>query len=188
MRFRVASVFGGLPKQDFELCEDLFDWIEIWTVRRQEEELCAGGTDRAPHGFSLVASEIIDDDNIAESERRHEYLLDIGQEACSVDRTIDDTGGSDAITAQRSDEGQRPPTAMWSLRYQTLASRCTAVRARHIGLGPGLVDEDQASWINPPLILYPLRPTSSDVGTILLAGAQAFLKLIPSCSKKCHTA
>jgi hypothetical protein len=37
-----------------------------------------------------------------------------------------------------------------------------------------MLSRHQASWINQPLILYPLRPTSSDVGTILLAGAQAF--------------
>jgi hypothetical protein len=55
-----------------------------------------------------------------------------------------------------------------------LSARRTAVAARHVGLGPGLVDEDQARRIKPPLILSPLRPSPGDVGTVLFAGVQAF--------------
>jgi hypothetical protein len=51
-----------------------------------------------------------------------------------------------------------------------------AVGARHVGLGPCLVDEDQTRRIKPPLILFPLRPPSGHVGTILLAGVQAFFE------------
>jgi hypothetical protein len=46
--------------------------------------------------------------------------------------------------------------------------------AGHVGLGPGLVDEDQAGRVNPALILSPLSPSPCDVGPILLAGVQAF--------------
>jgi hypothetical protein len=62
------------------------------------------------------------------------------------------------------------------------------VRARHVCFGPGLVDEDQAGRINFALVLAPPASSSSDVGSILFAGMQAFLKLMPSCSKKCQTA
>jgi hypothetical protein len=188
MRFQVPSTVRSAAQRSgiLELCEDLFGWIEIWTVRRQEKELFACGTDRAPHGLSLVASEIVDDDNVARSECRHKYLFDISQEDPLIGPSI--TQGASMRSAQRSDEGQRAPTAIRSLRYQTLSSWRTAMLTRHIGLGPGLVDDVQASQISLPLILFPLRPTSGDVGTILLAGAQAFLKLMPSCSKKCHTA
>ena len=58
---------------------------------------------------------------------------------------------------------------------------------RHVGLGPGLVGEDQASGINPVLILLPLGAPSGDVGAILFAGGQASMKLNSSCSKKCQT-
>ena len=49
-----------------------------------------------------------------------------------------------------------------------------AMGPRHVGFGPGVIDEDQAGRIKPPLILSPLRPPPGDVGTILLAGVQAF--------------
>jgi hypothetical protein len=46
--------------------------------------------------------------------------------------------------------------------------------AGHIGLGPGLVDEDETRGIKLVLIPFPLCPPPCDVGTILFAGAQAF--------------
>ncbi len=49
-----------------------------------------------------------------------------------------------------------------------------AMGPRHVGFGPGVIDEDQAGRIKPPLILSPLRPPPGDVRTILFAGLQAF--------------
>jgi len=63
---------------------------------------------------------------------------------------------------------------MRGLGDQPLAASCAAMSAGHVSLGPGLVDEDEPGRIKPPLILSPLRPPPGDVGTILLAGVQAF--------------
>jgi hypothetical protein len=48
--------------------------------------------------------------------------------------------------------------------------------AGHIGLGPGLIDEDEAGGIKLALVLFPLRPPSCDVVAILFAGVQAFFE------------
>jgi hypothetical protein len=48
------------------------------------------------------------------------------------------------------------------------------VATGHVGLGPGLIDEDQAPRIKPTLILLPLQAAAGDVGPVLLAGVQAF--------------
>jgi hypothetical protein len=48
------------------------------------------------------------------------------------------------------------------------------VRTGHVGLHPGLVDEDQSLWVNLVLVLFPLQAPARDVGPVLLAGAQAF--------------
>jgi hypothetical protein len=34
---------GGFSEQVLELSEDLLDGIEVWRIRRQEEELCTDG-------------------------------------------------------------------------------------------------------------------------------------------------
>jgi hypothetical protein len=58
--------------------------------------------------------------------------------------------------------------------HQPIATAAAAMKTRHIGLRPGLVDEDQAPGINPPLILLPLCPPARHVGSILFGGVQAF--------------
>jgi hypothetical protein len=121
-----------------------------------------------------VTAEIVDDDDVAGPQCRHQDLLDIGQEALTIDGPVDDAWGLDTIGAKRGQEGEGPPAAMRRLGNQPLASRRAAMGPRHIGFSPGLIDEDQAGRIKPPLILSPLRPPPGDVWTILLAGVQAF--------------
>ena len=83
----------------------------------------------------------------------------------------------DLLSVRRQGRGKdcSASSAMGCLGNQPLAPRgAAAVGARHVGLGPGLVDEDQAGRIDPTLILPPLRAPPGDVGPILLAGVQAF--------------
>ena len=74
-----------------------------------------------------MTAEIVDDDDVAGLERRHQNLLDIGQEAFTVDRPIDHARRIDAVAAQRGEEGQRPPAAMRRFGDQPLAPRRAAV-------------------------------------------------------------
>jgi hypothetical protein len=49
-----------------------------------------------------------------------------------------------------------------------------AAQGSHVGLCPGLVDEDQPPGINPALILLPLLAPSRDLGAELLGGKYGF--------------
>jgi len=80
--------------------------------------------------------------------RRREFITVLGGAAAIGQRGLDEAGG-----------GERGVAAMGP---------------RHVGFGPGVIDEDQAGRIKPPLILSPLRPPPGDVRTILFAGLQAF--------------
>ena len=64
-----------------------------------------------------------------------------------------------------------------SLVAQPLTPWGPAAQRRHIRLGPGFIDEDEAGGINPPTILQPLFASACDVGPVLFAGEQRlFLK------------
>jgi hypothetical protein len=104
----------------------------------------------------------------------HQHLLDIGKEALPVDRPVDDAGSIEPVVAQRCQKGERAPAAVRDLGHQPFAARRTAVGARHVGLRPCLVDEDEARGIKPALVLLPLCAPPRHVGAILLAGVQAF--------------
>jgi len=59
---------------------------------------------------------------------------------------------------------------------------------RHVGGGPGLVDEDQFVGIEIELALEPFLAALQDIGTVLLRGvAGLFLRVIPCRAKKRHS-
>jgi hypothetical protein len=64
--------------------------------------------------------------------------------------------------------------AVWDFGCQPGAARCPASQGSHVGLGPGLVDEDQALRIDLALILLPLRAPAGDVRAVAFAGDDAF--------------
>jgi hypothetical protein len=64
--------------------------------------------------------------------------------------------------------------AMRHLGLEALAARRPASERRHVGLGPGLIDEDEAGRIDLRLMALPPSATSCDVRAILLAGDNVF--------------
>ena len=69
-----------------------------------------------------------------------------------------------------ADEGGGFPMAVRDADPQPLAPRAASVAARHVGRGPGLVDEHQALGIEVELTLEPGLALAQDVGAVLLAG------------------
>ena len=108
------------------------------------------------------------------AEGRHQELLDIGAKAGAVDRAVEDAGRGDAVVAQCRQKGQRAPAAVRHLGDQARAAAAAPMPAGHVGLGPGLVDEDQALRVKPALMRLPPGSAAGDVGAILFAGVQAF--------------
>jgi hypothetical protein len=74
--------------------------------------------------------------------------------------------------AQRGHEGHGLPVAVRHLGEEPVAARCPSPERRHVGLGPGFVDEDQAGRVNPLLVGLPLLPPTRHVGAVLLGRNQ----------------
>jgi hypothetical protein len=144
-------------QQRFELGEELLDRVEVWAVGRQEEQLGAGRANDTSYRLALVAAEVVDDDDVAGAQRGRQHLLDIGEKALPVDRPVDDAGSIDPIVAQYRQKVSGRQRPCGTLGHQPFAARRTAVGARHIGLRPGLVDEDEARRVKPALVFLPLR-------------------------------
>ena len=83
----------------FEFGEDLLDGVQIGRVGRQEQQAGTDAADRFTDGGPFVTAQIIHDDDIARRECRHEELLDIVEEGCTVDRLIEDTRCVDPVAA-----------------------------------------------------------------------------------------
>lgn len=120
------------------------------------------------------ASTHVHDDDVAVPQDRNEFLLDIGAKAFAVDGTVEDARCGELVAAQRAQEGQCAPVTMRSKAAQPLPLRTPAAQGRHVGLYPGLVDEDEAGGIEAALPGLPAPTPAGDVGPALLKGEQRF--------------
>ena len=73
-----------------------------------------------------------------------------------------------------AEEGQRAPMAVRGEAAQTLALGPPSAQRRHVGLDPGLVDEDQPAWVDPALVGLPAGALEGDVRARLLGGQHGF--------------
>ena len=90
---------------------------------------------------------------------RHEELIDIGAETLAVDGSVKQAGRVDAVVAQGGEERHSGlPLALRNLVDEALSLRRPAAKPCHVGLRPGLIDEDQTPGIvNVPLVGAPAR-------------------------------
>ena len=75
---------------------------------------------------------------------------------------------------QGRQEGQGAPLAIRGLARQPLAARCPAPERCHVGLGPGLVDEDQTLRRDGWAVFLPLSPPALDVRAVTFTGDGGF--------------
>ena len=161
-------------QQVLQLGEDLFDRIQVGRVFGQEEQFSARRSDRPPNGLSFVAAQIIHHDDVSRQQRGRQHGLDIGFEALAVDRAVKNPRRFDAIKPKGGHEGHGFPMAMRNFGDKPLSSRRPSPQRRHIGLGPRLIDEDQALRRDPALTLNPAGAPLRHVETIALAGDDGF--------------
>ncbi|MET4360263.1 hypothetical protein ABIB06_000837 [Bradyrhizobium sp. LB8.2] len=121
------SVLDGallsLPHPMLDLGEGLFDRVEVGGVWRQVPEPGASGLDHLPDSFRLVASKIVENDDIALAQGWQEKVLNIGAEAFAVDRPVEDAGCRELVVAERAEEREGTPVTV----------RCEATQACHFG-------------------------------------------------------
>lgn len=166
--------FLSLAHPVFDLSEGVFDRIEVRRVGRQVPKPGAGSLDHLPDGHRLMTSQIVQDDYVAWLQHGYELLFYIGAKALAVDWSVEDAGCREPIPAQRAKEGQRAPVAVRSQAAQPLALRPPTSQRSHVGLDPGLIDEDQALWIEARLPRSPSPTPAGNISAHQLKGEQRF--------------
>ena len=119
-----------------------------------------------------MGRQIVHHHDVALAQGRREKLLDIGQKARPVHRSVEDTRRGDLIATQGADESGRHPVAKRRSRLEAAPARGPAIKPNHIRLGAGFVNEDKLFWVQIGLAFAPVLTRLSDIGTILLGGAQ----------------
>ena len=168
----IFSPLLGFAQPVFELREELFNGIEVWRVFGKEEEFCAGRANGASDGQGLMRTEIVHHDDVARLEGGNEDFFDVDEEARAIDWPFEKPRRHDAVVAQGGHEGHGLPPAIRHLGIEALANRRPSPERRHIGFGPGLVDEHQPGRIDTVLIGRPLQASARHIGPIAFAGDQ----------------
>jgi hypothetical protein len=96
------------------LGEDLFDRVQVGRGFWQEDRSGAGRADGLADSLTLVAAEIVEDDDIAGLESGDEDALDIGTDSSALIGPSH-RHGLDAVMAQRGQVGCRLPMAVRDL-------------------------------------------------------------------------
>ena len=159
----LGGPFRGIAQQMLELGKDLFDWIEVRAIGRKEQEVGHGPPDRLPDGTALVGGEVVHHHDVARCQCRCEEAFDIDAEGITIDRPVEDKRGVDTIDAQGGNERHGLPVAVRCMPDQALAPWRPAAQRRHVGLCPGLVNEDQAARVNSFLVALPALAAAGDV-------------------------
>jgi hypothetical protein len=163
----VRGTRACFSQEAFEFGEDLLDRVEVWRDLGRNEA-GSDGPDRLSHG-PLWEPRFVEDHDVAGPERREKELFDMGEESLAVDGSVEQARRLEAVVAHGGQEGRSFPAAVRNLVDGPLAAGRPTVKARHVGLGPGLVNEDQSSGIDAALISSPSRPMATYVRTVLLA-------------------
>ena len=89
----------------------------------------------------FVHRQVIEDDDIAGAERRHQDLVDVGEKAHIVDRAIEHRRGANPLDRQRGDHGRRLPMTTGRMVVQPGAPQTATVAAQEIGGDAALVQK-----------------------------------------------
>ena len=170
----VEAARARRPQERFQLRKRQFDRIEVRTVRRQESQTRAGTLDRGLHLGLLMHRQVIEDDDVAGSEGRHQDLLDVGEERRIVDRAIEDGRGVETVDPQRRHHGVGLPMAVGRVVAQPHAARAATVPADQISRDARLIDEDVAARIMQAERVLPAAPRGGDVSASLFVGEYRF--------------
>lgn len=148
---------GGLTEERLDFGEGLFDGIEVRTIGRQITKRSPGGFDSRADSCTLVAGQIVHHDEVVAPERRAQYLRDISKKGGAVHGAVKHPGRGEAVLPQGGGEGGCWPVPPRFLAPQTVTGQATAITARHIGGGAGLIDQHQPRRIEPGIDCCSIR-------------------------------
>ena len=121
----VARTSGA--QEGFQFGERELDRIEVRTVRREESNQRADLLDRGPHLRLLVGGEVVEYDDVAWAQRRHQHLFDVREERRTINGPIEHRGRAHTLKTERGDDGVCLPVTARGVIAESGTARAAAV-------------------------------------------------------------
>ena len=125
----IKGPWAGGAEERLQLGEGQFDWIQIRTVRREEPELGPDGVEGGADRGMFVDRKVIEDDDVARAQRRHQDLLDVSEERRMVDRSIEHGWGTEPLASERGHDRVGLPMAARRVIAEARAAGTPAIPA-----------------------------------------------------------
>lgn len=139
----LAGSLAGLSEPFLELGEGHFDWVEVRAVGWQEQQACAALPDESFDFLSLMAGEVVQNDDIAGPERWRQKLSDVLGEDRPVHRLADDERCDKPFACQSGKEGGGVAMPGRGAANDPLALGRAAMAPGQVGGRTGLIEEDE---------------------------------------------
>ena len=179
------------PQPGLELGPGLLDRVHVRRVGRQVAVAQAGAVERLAHLPGLVRAEVVHDHERVGplAQRGDQDLLREGQEDGRAGRGGDAPAGDDPVERERADHGQPLPPPPGHLAHRAPPLGGAGVGAGHAGVDAGLVDEHEATGVDPGQLGAPHPPRLGHVLPVLLGGPdRLFFRTRPSAFSARHSA
>jgi hypothetical protein len=170
----VEGAWARRAQEGFQLGKRELDGIEVRAIRREEAEARPDPFDRGLDLGLFVDDEIVEDHHVARPKRRHEHLLDVGEEGGIVEGPVEHGRGLKPVDAQRRNDRVRLPVSTGRVVPEPGAPRTAAIPAQQIGCDARLVDEHIAARVMQRLRVPPAVPRGRDVRAPLFVGVYRF--------------
>ncbi len=130
--------------------------------------------DRGTDFWLLVDGEVVEDDDIAWVQRRHQHLFNVGKERRTIDGPIEHRRRAETLKTERGDHRVGLPVAARGVIVQAGAAGAAAVAPQQIGRHAAFIEKDILPDIAERLRLAPPPTLSGDVGPALFVGVYRF--------------
>ena len=175
---QVADLVEGArarrAEEGLQFGEGQFNRIEIGAVGRQESEARARLLNGGAHLGLFVDGEVVEHDDVARPQRRHEHLLNVGAEGDVVDGAVKHGRRGQFGRPKRGDDRVGLPVTARRVIADPRAADTARVPPQQVRGDAGFVDEDVLSRIVERERLAPLTPGRRDIRTMLFGGVYGF--------------
>jgi len=161
-------------QEGFQFGERELDRVEVGTVGWEKSELGARRVDgRADLGL-FVHGQIIEDDDVAWSQRGYQDLLDVRQKTRTVDGAVEHGRCAQPVRPQPDDDRVSLPVPAGRVVVETLASKTAAIPAEQVGRDAAFIEKDVLAHVAEGQPPSPAASLSRDVGPSLFLGVDRF--------------
>ena len=163
-----------------DLAPHLLDGVEIRGIGGQEADVRPGGADELRDARGAVRQEVVEGDDVAGAQRRHERRLRVHEEHSRVRRPVHRHAGGRPVGPERGDHGLRRPVPVGRVVHRPLPPGRPPVEPRHVRLRGGFVDEDEPVDGRGAHARLPCLAFGADVfAALLLRAERLFFNVIP---------